>query len=52
MKVSDDYYSLFASKSFENHGGLLVTSPAAFFNSGEIIPCNPSGTLSGGHSRE
>ncbi|KAH6681655.1 putative ankyrin repeat-containing protein [Halenospora varia] len=46
MKVSDDY-SLFAWKSSEKHGGLLATSPAAFFNSGEIIPFNPSGTLSG-----
>jgi hypothetical protein len=46
MKVSDDY-SLFAWKSSEKHGGLLATSPAAFFNSGEIIPFNPSSTLSG-----
>ena len=46
MKVSDDH-SLFAWKSSEKHGGLLATSPAAFFNSGEIIPFNPSSTLSG-----
>src|ERR1700733_3963544 len=46
MKVSDDH-SLFAWKSSETYGGLLATSPAAFFNSGEIIPFNPSSTLSG-----
>jgi len=46
MKVSDDH-SLFAWKSSEEYGGLLATSPAAFFNSGKIIPFNPSGTLSG-----
>jgi hypothetical protein len=46
MTVSDDD-SLFAWKSFGNHGGLLATSPAAFFNSSEIIPFNPSSTLSG-----
>jgi hypothetical protein len=46
MKVSDDH-SLFAWKSSEKYGGLLATSPAAFFNSGEIIPFNPSSTLSG-----
>jgi ankyrin repeat protein len=46
MKVSDDH-SLFAWKSSEKYSGLLATSPAAFFNSGEIIPFNPSGTLSG-----
>jgi len=46
MKVLDDH-SLFAWKSSEKHGGLLATSPAAFFNSSEIIPFNPSGTLNG-----
>src|SRR3984885_498967 len=46
IKVSDDH-SLFAWKSSETYGGLLATSPAAFFNSGEIIPFNPSSTLSG-----
>ena len=46
MKVSDDH-SLFAWRSSENHGGLLATSPAVFFSSGEIIPFNPSRTLSG-----
>jgi ankyrin repeat protein len=46
MKVSDDY-SLFAWKSSEKHGGLLATSPAAFFNSSKIILFNPSSTLSG-----
>jgi ankyrin repeat protein len=37
MKVSDDH-SLFAWRSMENHGGILATSPAAFANSGNIIP--------------
>jgi hypothetical protein len=46
IKVSDDH-SLFAWKSSEKHGGLLATSPAAFFNSSEIIPFIPSSTLSG-----
>src|SRR5438046_10174986 len=46
MKVSDDH-SLFAWKSSNNHGGLLATSPAAFFNSGQIIPSDSSNTLSG-----
>jgi hypothetical protein len=46
MKVSDDY-SLFAWKSSEKHSGLLAASPAAFFNSSEILPFNPSSTLSG-----
>jgi ankyrin repeat protein len=46
MKVSDDH-SLFAWKSSEKQGGLLATSPAAFVNSGEVIPFNPSSTLSG-----
>jgi hypothetical protein len=46
MKVSDDD-SLFAWKSSEKHGGLLATSPAAFFNSSEIIAFNPSRTLNG-----
>ena len=46
MKVSDDH-SLFAWKSSEKHGGLLATSPAAFFNFNEVIPFNPSSTLSG-----
>ena len=46
IKVSDDH-SLFAWKSYENHSGLLATSPAAFVHSSEIIPFNPSSTLSG-----
>jgi len=46
IKVSDDH-SLFAWKSSEKHGGLLATSPAAFFNSGKIIPFNPPSTSSG-----
>jgi hypothetical protein len=46
VKASDDY-SLFAWKSSEKHSGLLATSPAAFFNSGEIVSFNPSSTLSG-----
>ena len=46
MKVSDDH-SLFAWKSFENPGGLLAVSPAAFVNSKEIVPVNPSSNLSG-----
>jgi ankyrin repeat protein len=46
MKVSDDH-SLFAWTSRSNSGGLLATSPAAFSNSGDIIPVNPSSTLSG-----
>src|ERR1700733_11317378 len=41
MKVSDDH-SLFAWESFDNRGGLLATSSAAFSNSSEIIPFNPS----------
>ncbi|RYP59119.1 hypothetical protein DL770_010282 [Monosporascus sp. CRB-9-2] len=46
IKISDDY-SLFAWRSFDRRGGLLATSPAAFSNSGEIIPLNSSSTLSG-----
>src|SRR5271168_851945 len=46
IKVSDDH-SLFAWKSFANHDGLLASSPAAFLDSGNIIPFNPSRTLSG-----
>ena len=46
MRVSDDY-SLFAWKSSEKHGSLLATSPAAFSNSGEIVPFNLSSTISG-----
>ncbi|KAI9765362.1 MAG: hypothetical protein M1840_007442 [Geoglossum simile] len=46
MKVSDDH-SLFVWKSLENHGGLLATSPAAFFDSHKIIPFNSSSNLSG-----
>ena len=43
MKVSDDH-SLFAWSSKEDHGGILATSPAAFADSGNIIPTNPSYT--------
>jgi ankyrin repeat protein len=46
MRVSDDH-SLFAWRSTENHGGLLATSPAAFSNSGNIVPSNPSNTFGG-----
>jgi hypothetical protein len=46
MKVSGDH-SLFAWESPKYHGGLLATSPAAFAKSGQIIPFNPSNTLSG-----
>jgi hypothetical protein len=46
MKVSDDY-SLFAWDSINYRGGLLATSSAAFSNSGDVIPLNPSHTLSG-----
>jgi hypothetical protein len=41
MKVSDDH-SLFAWRSTEDHGGILATSPAAFADSGKVIPANPS----------
>jgi hypothetical protein len=37
MRVSDDH-SLFAWKSTEDHGGILANSPAAFADSGNIIP--------------
>jgi len=46
IKVSDDH-SLFAWQSYNNGGGLLATSPAAFINSSKIIPLNSSSTLSG-----
>jgi len=46
MRVSDDH-SLFAWQSLRHSGGLLATSPAAFSGSGDIIPVNPSSTLSG-----
>jgi len=45
MKVLDDH-SLFAWKSTEDHGGILATSPAAFANSGKVIPANSSYTTS------
>ena len=41
MRVSDDH-SLFAWRSTENHGGILANSPAAFANSGNIIPVSPA----------
>ncbi|KAH8588753.1 heterokaryon incompatibility protein-domain-containing protein, partial [Bisporella sp. PMI_857] len=37
MRVSDDH-SLFAWRSIEDHGGILANSPAAFAESGNIIP--------------
>lgn len=37
MRVSDDH-SLFAWRSIEDHGGILANSPAAFVNSGNIVP--------------
>jgi hypothetical protein len=46
IKVSDDY-SLFAWESFDSPGGLLATSPAAFFKSSKIIPLDSSNVLSG-----
>lgn len=46
MKVSDDH-SLFAWELQGNSSGLLAASPAAFSNSGDIIPVNPSSTFSG-----
>jgi hypothetical protein len=45
IRVSDDH-SLFAWRSTKGHGGILATSPAAFANSGNIIPINPSYTMS------
>ncbi|KAF8857589.1 ankyrin, partial [Acephala macrosclerotiorum] len=41
MRVSDDH-SLFAWRSIEDHGGILAISPAAFANSGNIIPVSPA----------
>ncbi|KAH6664093.1 heterokaryon incompatibility protein-domain-containing protein, partial [Halenospora varia] len=41
MRVSDDH-SLFAWRSIEEHGGILANSPAAFDNSGNIIPVSPA----------
>ena len=41
MKVSDDH-SLFAWRSIEHHGGILANSPAAFADSGNIIPISPA----------
>ncbi|CZR67067.1 uncharacterized protein PAC_16966 [Phialocephala subalpina] len=41
MRVSDDH-SLFAWRSTEDHGGILANSPAAFANSGNIIPVSPA----------
>ncbi|KAF5533461.1 ankyrin repeat-containing protein [Fusarium phyllophilum] len=40
MRVSDDH-SLFAWKATTSRGGLLAPSPAAFKQSGDIIPWNP-----------
>ncbi|RSL51788.1 hypothetical protein CEP54_011247 [Fusarium duplospermum] len=40
MRVSDDH-SLFAWKYPNSRGGLLAASPAAFKDSGNIIPWNP-----------
>ncbi|RSM17562.1 hypothetical protein CDV31_003639 [Fusarium ambrosium] len=40
MRVSDDH-SLFAWKCPNSRGGLLAVSPAAFKDSGNIIPWNP-----------
>jgi hypothetical protein len=45
MKVSDDH-SLFAWRSIEDHGGILATSPAAFAESGNIIPIRSAYTTS------
>ncbi|KAH8649425.1 heterokaryon incompatibility protein-domain-containing protein [Tricladium varicosporioides] len=42
IKVSDDY-SLFAWKSSDENSCLLAPSPAAFVDSGGIIPFNPPG---------
>ncbi|RYP69892.1 hypothetical protein DL771_005835 [Monosporascus sp. 5C6A] len=43
MKISDDH-SLFAWRSDDDCGGLLATEPAAFINSGKIIPQDPFGS--------
>ncbi|RTE73493.1 hypothetical protein BHE90_012067 [Fusarium euwallaceae] len=40
MRVSDDH-SLFAWKCPNSRGGLLAVSPAAFKDSGNIVPWNP-----------
>ncbi|KAH9203297.1 heterokaryon incompatibility protein-domain-containing protein, partial [Leptodontidium sp. 2 PMI_412] len=45
MRVSDDH-SLFAWRSIEDHGGILANSPAAFADSGNIIPVSPAYTTS------
>jgi ankyrin repeat protein len=41
MRISDDH-SLFAWRSEEDHGGILAISPAAFADSGNIIPVSPT----------
>jgi hypothetical protein len=41
IRVSDDH-NLFAWRSKEDHRGILATSPAAFANSGNIIPVSPA----------
>lgn len=46
IKISDDH-SLFAWKSLDGRCGLLATSPAAFLESGKIVPSNSSNILSG-----
>ena len=43
MKGSNDH-SIFAWTSSESRGGPLATSPAAFANSGHIVPAHPSHT--------
>jgi len=45
MRVSDDH-SLFAWRSSEDQGGILANSPAAFANSGNIIPVSSAYTTS------
>lgn len=44
MKGSNDH-SIFAWTTAEDRGGPLATSPAAFANSGDIVPVDPSNTI-------
>ncbi|KAL4889838.1 ankyrin repeat-containing domain protein [Aspergillus ambiguus] len=45
MRISDDQ-SLFSWKSWDNRGGLLATSPAAFKGCGDIVQTSPFDTSS------
>ncbi|KAJ1708520.1 hypothetical protein NYO67_9330 [Aspergillus flavus] len=44
LKISEDH-SLFAWKSSDTRNGLLATSPAAFIDSHDIVPCETSDTF-------